>query len=267
MRQRCIGWIETFDKLRYLWYGEKMIASDDTNTTFRGLPWPELIPGKLIKRYKRFLADVKLDDGRNVTAHCPNSGSMKACSEPGRTVFLSHHDNPKRKLTYTWELIEMPDSLVGVNTMIPNRIVYKSIQAGLVKELTGFDTITPEVTTSKGTRLDLLLSNKENQQCYVEIKNCSLVEDNTALFPDAVTTRGLKHLVELQKLLTTNCRSVIFYLVQRMDSRLFKPAAHIDPAYADELKKANKKGVQILVYDVVIDLEKITLGKKLPYKL
>lgn len=244
-----------------------MAASDDINRIFPALPWPELFPGKLIKRYKRFLADVELTDGREVTAHCPNSGSMKACSEPGRTVFLSYHDNPKRKLKYTWELIKMPESLVGVNTLVPNRLVSQSIKADAVKELTGFNSITSEVTTSKGTRLDLLLSNKENERCYVEIKNCSLVEDNIAFFPDAVTTRGLKHLVELQKLLAANCRSVIFYLVQRMDAGLFRPAAHIDDTYARELVKAKKNGVEILVYDVVIDLEKITLGKKLPYSL
>ncbi|MBW1894570.1 MAG: DNA/RNA nuclease SfsA [Deltaproteobacteria bacterium] len=244
-----------------------MNAGNDTNRTFSGLPWPELIPGKLTKRYKRFLADVELEDGRTVTAHCPNSGSMKTCSEPGQTVYISYHNNPKRKLKYTWELIEMPDSLVGVNTMVPNRLVYKSIQAGKVEELTGYDNIVPEVKTSKGTRLDLLLSNRENNRCYVEIKNCTLVKDKIAFFPDAVTTRGLKHLVELQNLYATNCRSVIFYLVQRMDACLFKPAAHIDDAYARELMKAEKNGVEILVYDVVIDLEKILLGKKLPYRL
>lgn len=244
-----------------------MNAENDSNRTFSGLPWPELTTGKLIKRYKRFLADVELEDGRTVTAHCPNSGSMKACSEPGRTVYLSYHNNPKRKLKYTWELIEMPNSLVGVNTIVPNRLVNKSIRAGKVEELTGYDSIVPEVKTSKGTRLDLLLSNKENDRCYVEIKNCTLVKEKIAFFPDAVTTRGLKHLVELQNLSITGCRCVIFYLVQRMDACLFKPAVHIDDAYAEELKKAEKNGVEILVYDVVIDLEKIFLGKKLPYKL
>jgi sugar fermentation stimulation protein A len=244
-----------------------MNLRNDTNITFSGLPWPELIPGKLIKRYKRFLADIELEDGQTITAHCPNSGSMKSCSEPGQTVYISYHNNPKRKLKYTWELIEMPDSLVGVNTMVPNRLVYKSIQAGKVEELTGYDNIVPEVKTSKGTRLDLLLTNDKNDRCYVEIKNSTLVKDKIAFFPDAVTTRGLKHLVELQSLLATNCRCVIFYLIQRMDACLFKPAAHIDNTYTDELKKAEKNGVEIIVYDVVIDLKKILLGKKLPYKL
>ena len=241
--------------------------TDEKKAPFNGLSWPRLIPGTLIKRYKRFLADVELEDGQHVTAHCPNSGSMRACSEPGRRVFLSYHDNPKRKLKYTWELIEMPGSLVGVNTMVPNRLVYHSVQAGIIKELKGFDSITSEVTTRKGTRLDLLLSTKKNDLCYVEIKNCSLVEDNTAFFPDAVTTRGLKHLIELQRLMKKKSRAVIFYLVQRMDADLFRPASHIDHEYALELARALKNGVELLVYDVVIDLEKISIGKKLPYTL
>jgi len=244
-----------------------MLPADDKKRPFKGLVWPRLIPGKLIKRYKRFLADVELDDGQYVTAHCPNSGSMKACSEPGRRVFLSHHDNPKRKLKYTWELIEMPDSLVGVNTMIPNRLIYHSIQAGIIRELAGFDSISSEVSTSKGTRLDLLLSTKNNDRCYVEIKNCSLVEGNTAFFPDAITTRGLKHLIELQKIKKKKSRAVIFYLVQRMDADFFRPASHIDREYALELARASKNGVEILVYDVAVDLETITIGKKLPYSL
>ncbi len=232
-----------------------------------GLKWPDLIPGTLIKRYKRFLADVKLSTGETVTAHCPNSGTMLECSEPGRPVYLSYHDNPKRKLKYTWEIIEMPSSLVGVNTLVPNRLVKKSIEDGHIKELTGYDKVVAEVKVGTHSRLDLLLKDGKKQDCYVEIKNCTLVNNNVAKFPDAITSRGLKHLVELQRLVAEGYRCVMFYLVQRMDAALFQPADHIDPKYGKELRTAIAHGVEILVYDVIIDMESIRINKQLPYKL
>ncbi len=232
-----------------------------------GLPWPDLIPGFLIKRYKRFLADVKLAGGEVVTAHCANSGTMKECSQPGMPVYLSYHDNPKRKFKYTWEIIEMPGSLVGVNTNVPNRLVAGSIQEKRINELKNYDDVRREVKTSDHTRLDILLSGRGKRNCYVEVKNCTLVKTNTAYFPDAVTTRGLKHLIELQKLVSAGHRGVIFYLIQRMDAALFKPADHIDPAYGEGLRKAVKNGVEILVYDVVLDLDRIVIGKKIPHSL
>lgn len=233
----------------------------------KGLVWPKLIPGILVKRYQRFKADIKLTDGEVVTAHCPNSGSMQECCEPGRPVYLSFHDNPKRKLKYTWELIEMPTSIVGINTLIPNRLVAESIEAGLVSDFKGYDDITREVKTSDNTRLDILLSNEDGHRCYVEIKNCTLVKEGVAYFPDAVTSRGLKHLVELSSLVSKGFRCVIFYLIQRMDAKTFKPADHIDPAYGRELRQAIAQGVEILVYDTRINLETIMLSKKIPYKL
>jgi sugar fermentation stimulation protein A len=232
-----------------------------------GIPWPALVPGTLVRRYKRFLADVRLDDGRPVTAHCPNSGSMKACADPGRPVYLSLHDNPKRKLKYTWEMIRMPDSLVGVNTLVPNRLVNAAIAQGVIPELSGYDTIQAEVTIGKGSRLDLVLGKEAQAACYIEIKNCTLVADGVAAFPDAVTQRGLKHLVALQELAEKGHRAVIFYLVQRMDARRFKTADHIDPAYGRELRRAVGNGVEILVYDTILDMEKIMIGKKLPHAL
>ena len=230
-----------------------------------GLAWPELFRGTLVKRYKRFLADVKLDKGGLVTAHCPNSGTMRACSEPGRPVYLSFHDNPKRKLKYTWEMIQMQDSLVGVNTMVPNRLVKRSIEAGLVKELTDFDRVRAEVKTGDGSRLDLLLERDGKKNCYVEVKNCTLVEGSTARFPDAVTARGRKHLLELQRLIREGYQCAMFFLVQRMDADSFKPADDIDPAYGAELRKAHQNGVEILVYDVSIDLKGIRLNQPVPY--
>ncbi|MBW1642650.1 MAG: DNA/RNA nuclease SfsA [Deltaproteobacteria bacterium] len=234
---------------------------------YKGLAWPTLIEGVLVKRYKRFLADVKLADGSVVTAHCPNSGSMKECAEPGRKVYISYHDNPKRKLKYTWEMIDMPTSLTGVNTFVPNRLVSQSIREGSVDELSGYDTVKPEVSVEAGSRLDLLLARGENEKCFVEIKNCTLVTHGEAYFPDAVTARGLKHLRVLEKLVSKNYRCVMFYLIQRMDANVFKPADHIDPAYGQALREAVKNGVEILVYDVRIDLEKIVLGNRIPHVL
>lgn len=228
------------------------------------LEWPKLIQGTLLKRYKRFMADVKLRNGHVVTAHCPNSGSMLKCSEPGRAVYLSRYNNPKRRLKYTWEMIEMPTSLVGVNTLVPNKLVKAAIMSGEVPELSGFDAVRSEVKYGQNSRIDLLLE-QGNSRCFVEVKNCTLVEDGVAYFPDAVTSRGLKHLVELQHQVRLGDRAVMFYLIQRMDARLFKSADHIDPAYGRELKKAVKKGVELIVYDVKIDFEKISLNEAIPF--
>jgi len=235
--------------------------------TAGSIPWPKLVSGTLIKRYKRFLVDVALYNDRTVTAHCPNSGSMKACCDPGRTVYLSYHDNPKRKLKYTWELIHMPDSLVGVNTLVPNRLVFKAIEAGKIKTLNGYDTIKREVTTSKGSRIDLMLDSENKDRCYVEVKNCTFVEGGEACFPDAKTSRGLKHLVELQRLIRSGSRCVMFYLIQRMDAKRFSPADDIDPDYGNGLREAVKAGVEILVYDVEVNLKHIRLNKEIPYSL
>ena len=229
-----------------------------------GLSWPKLTPGTLVKRYNRFLADVELKNGDMVTAHCANSGSMKECSEPGRPVYLSFHDNPKRKLKYTWEMIQMPTSLVGVNTLVPNRLVKTSIEDGRVEQLKGYENVKAEVKVSSSSRLDLLLTKEDRKKCFVEIKNCTLIKDEIARFPDAVTTRGQKHLVELQRLAKEGNRSVIFFLVQRMDAKAFSSADDIDPEYGKELRKAKRNGVEIIVYDVIIDLEKIVLGRKIP---
>ena len=235
---------------------------------YKGLTWLPLISGRLIKRYKRFLADVQLDKGQLVTAHCPNSGSMAACSEPGRRVYLTRHDNPKRKLKYTWEIIRMPDSYVGVNTLVPNRLVKNALENDRVPELAGYETIRSEVKTADGSRLDLMLQRNEKDACFIEIKNCTLVENGVAMFPDAVTQRGRKHLFELERLKAGGDRCVMFFSIQRMDAEVFKPAAHIDPAYAEVLRKVHfEGGVEILVYDVHIDLKHIRLNRPIPYTL
>ncbi|MCD4675136.1 MAG: DNA/RNA nuclease SfsA, partial [Desulfobacula sp.] len=191
---------------------------------YQGFGLPPLIEGRLIKRYKRFLADIELDTGKKVTAHCPNSGSMKGCAIPGSQVWLSVSDNPKRKYKHTWELTKVPETMIGINTLVPNKLVKQSIENGLIEELSGYDRVKAEVKTSRHTRLDLLLENETKEKCYVEIKNCTLVEEGTAMFPDAVTVRGQKHLDELEHLVSLGHRGIIFFLIQRMDAKAFKPA-------------------------------------------
>jgi sugar fermentation stimulation protein A len=232
-----------------------------------GLKWPSLVRGTLIKRYKRFLADVILEDGATVTAHCPNTGSMTDCCEPGRTVYLSIHDNPKRKYPYTWELIQMPDSLVGVNTLVPNRLVKHAIRTNQVAPLRGYTDVRSEVRMGAHSRVDLVLKDNDRGTCHVEIKNCTMVRYGQARFPDAVTTRGLKHLHELTTRVSKRNRSVMFYLIQRMDAEAFHPADDIDPAYGKALREAVAQGVEILAYDVHIDLQEIRLNQRRPCRL
>ncbi len=232
-----------------------------------GLAWPKLVRGRLIKRYKRFLADAALSDGRIVTAHCPNSGRMTGCSEPGRPVFLSQHDNPRRKLKYTWELIKMPTSLVGVNTLVPNRLVARAVYNGQVPALDGYAQVKTEATINARTRLDLKLSGPDRPDCYIEVKNCTLVDDGLAMFPDARTIRGQKHLQELARLLRAGARAVIFFVVQRMDASCFCPADTIDPEYGRYLRQVAAEGVEIMVYDAIINLKHIALHRPLPFQL
>jgi sugar fermentation stimulation protein A len=229
--------------------------------------WPKLIKGILLQRYKRFMVDVKLNNGHTVTAHCPNTGSMHTCCEPGRPVYLSRHNNRNRLLPYTFELIEMPSSLVGVNTAVPNRLVKEAILSGAIKTLSGYDRLRSEVRYGTNSRIDLLLEDTYERKCFVEIKNCTLVENGSAYFPDAITARGLKHLHELRAQVQEGNRCVIFYLIQRQDARLFKPADHIDPEYGRALRDAVGSGVEIMVYDVRITTRSIVLNTLVPYEL
>jgi len=235
--------------------------------TYKGYELPHLIQGKLVKRYKRFLADIELETGEIIIAHCANSGSMRGCADPGSPVWISQSDNPKRKLKYTWELIQSKDSMIGVNTLVPNRLVKASIENGLISEFREYTKVTAEVKTSDHTRLDLLLENGAGNRCYVEIKNCTLVEEGVAMFPDAVTTRGQKHLDELVELKRQGHRAVIFYLIQRMDALEFTPAAMIDAVYAQKLHNAVENGVEIITRDTVIDTGCIALRRAVPVRL
>ncbi len=225
-----------------------------------------LIHGKLIKRYKRFLADIQLDTGKIITAHCPNTGTMLSCSSPGSDVFLSISNNPKRKYPHTLEMVQDNKTWVGVNTSRTNKLVIESIKKGQISEFIHFDTIKAEVKTSKESRLDLLIR-QQNQDTYVEIKNCSLAINRCAMFPDAVTTRGTKHLNELIKLKEKGFESCIFFLVQRMDADRFTPATHIDKVYAKTIEQAATAGVQILVYQADVSPTGINVVRPLPYQL
>lgn len=231
-----------------------------------GLRWGPLVEGTLLRRYKRFLADVELVNGETVTAHTANTGTMLGCSEPGRPVWLSHHDVPTRKLKYTLEMIAMPTAVVGVNTGVPNKLVRTSVLAGRVPELPLPEVARPEVTRGD-SRLDLLLSDPGRPDTLVEIKNCSLVEDGTALFPDAVTARGAKHLGELADIAAGGERAVLFIVVQRGDAFRFSPADRIDPEWGRVLRRAMEAGVELLVYRAAVDLDGIRLDRRLPVVL
>ncbi len=229
-----------------------------------------LIRGRLIKRYKRFLTDVELDDGSVVVAHCANSGSMESVKEPGSEVWLSPARNPDRKLKFTWELIRIGDTLVGINTSLPNLIVSEAIEEGKVGELTGYGSLRREVKYGKNSRIDILLEDDAKPKCYVEVKNTTMRRDldgGPAEFPDAVTTRGAKHLVELSDMVRDGHRAVMFYLVQREDAEVFSVADDIDPDYAKELAKAMKAGVEVVCYVCALTPEEITVTHALPVEL
>jgi sugar fermentation stimulation protein A len=226
-----------------------------------------LIPGTLLQRYKRFLADVRLDSGEIVTAHTANSGSMKGLLERGNLVFLSFHDLPTRKLKYSWEIVRAGSTLVGINTSFPNKLVEEGIPLGLIKELRGYGEIRREVPYGKNSRVDLLLSNGEKEKCYVEVKNVTLVEGDKALFPDAVSERGQKHLLELASMVKKGHRAVLCYVLQRNDTDIVAPADSIDPQYGKILRQVIKKGVEVIAYQARVTPEEIVLVKKIEAKV
>ena len=226
-----------------------------------------LFPGTLIQRYKRFFADIRLDSGEVVTAHCPNTGSMLGCKEPGSRVWISPADNPARKLRYTWELVEAaPDVLVGVHTGRTNALVEEAIAAGIVAELSAYPAIRREVKFGReSSRIDLLLSGESLPDCYVEVKNVTAgVAGGIAIFPDAVSERGAKHLRELMHMVEQGHRAVIFYCVQRRDVQEVRPADEIDPVYGGTLREAIAAGVEALAYRADVSPEGILLVMPLP---
>lgn len=224
-----------------------------------------LVRGTLVQRYKRFMADVVLDTGETITAHCANSGAMAGLKAPGSVVWLSPAANPDRKLKYSWELIEADGGLVGINTAHPNHIVAEAIRAGAIEMLAGYGSLRQEVKYGKNSRIDILLEHPDRPPCYVEVKNVHLRRDGTlAEFPDAVTERGAKHLVELGDMVEAGHRAVMLYLVQRMDCDRFAIAADVDPAYDAGLKVARGRGVEALCYACRLTTEEITVDRALP---
>ncbi len=228
------------------------------------MKFPDLISGKLIKRYKRFLADIVLENGQEITAHVPNSGAMTSCIEPNCPVWVSFHDNPKRKLKYTLELTKMGDILICTNTGVANKIAIEAIENGTIKELQGYSSLKPEQKYGVNSRIDILLEN-ENQKCYVEVKSVSLKIDDSLAFPDAVTTRGKKHLDELVSMVEEGHRAVMLYVIQRTDNLPFRIASEIDKKYYETLKESIKKGVEVLVYQSDISHKEINIKNRIDF--
>ncbi len=224
-----------------------------------------LIQGKLIKRYKRFLADIELNDGSIVVAHCTNSGSMKTCIEEGVPVYLSPAKDPKRKTKFTWEMIFINNHWIGINTSIPNIIVYEALKNKTIPELSTYTKVKREVKFDD-SRFDVYAEN-DNEKCFIEVKNVTMKDSNKAIFPDAVTSRGQKHLKTLIEVKKSGIRAVMFYVIQRQDIEIFAPAKQIDPDYAKRLNKAHENGVEIIPYMAKVSPEGIELSKKLPFEL
>jgi sugar fermentation stimulation protein A len=232
-----------------------------------------LHPGRLIRRYKRFLADVELDSGETVTAHTANPGAMTGLIEPGRRVYLSHHDVPSRKLKYSWQLVKIGRSLVGVNPALANDLAAEGIERGVVTELQGYAELKREVRFSyageeKPSRLDLRLEGHASRpDAFVEVKNVSLVEGEVARFPDAKTERGRKHLRALEAVVAGGERGVLLYVVQRPEPKVVSPAEAIDPLYADALREAAAAGVEVLAYRAKVGTRELKLTERLPVRL
>jgi len=226
-----------------------------------------LVPARLLRRYKRFLADVTLADGRIATVHCPNPGSMLGLDAPGSEIWLSPASSPTRKLPFSWELIRVHDGLVGINTSHPNTLAEEAIRDGRITELAGFAALRREVKYGRNSRIDILLQRQDETLCYVEVKNVHLKRADAAEFPDCVTDRGAKHLDELGAMVRAGHRAVMLYVVQRTDCMHFSIAADIDPAYAAALKRAMADGVEAICYCCDIDTSAITIARPMPLAL
>lgn len=211
---------------------------------------PPLTPGRIVRRYKRFLADVELADGTLVTAHCPNTGTMKSCWEPGAAVELSHSDNPRRKLEWTLERVDMGDGWVGVNTMRTNSVIAEALEGGLIPQLSGYRLLKREISfqgdNGAGARFDMLLQEGAEADAFVEVKNVTLLDRDRVRFPDAVTERGRKHLDLLLEAVNRDCRGVVLFAVNRPEGDCFSPAETIDPAYSTRLREVVRGGVEAL---------------------
>ena len=228
-----------------------------------------LIPGTLIQRYKRFLADVRLDTGESVTASCPNTGSMMGLKAPGTRVWLSTSDSATRKYRHTWELCEVDlgagMNLAGINTANPNKLAWEAIEAGAIAELRGYAGLRREVKYGKNSRIDLLLEDAAKPPCYVEIKNVHMMRvAGLAEFPDSVTERGTKHLAELSGMVRAGHRAVMLYLIQRADAASLSLARDVDPVYGAAFDAALAAGVEMLAYRCRLSPAEIVVGTRVP---
>lgn len=265
----CVGLVHP-NQLCYLMPKYFFAKSHSTGNTPQVKFEHPLQKGKLVKRYKRFLADIELENGDVITAHCANPGSMLGLKEPGMPVWVSPSHNPKRKLKYNWELCQVDDgaglAMVGIHTGHPNKIVLQAIKDKKIPELVGYENMRPEVKYGEqNSRIDILLQDNGKPDCYVEIKNVHLCrQPGLAEFPDAKTTRGKKHLEELTHMVHQGATAVMFYLVQRTDSKRFSLASDIDPEYETSFLGAKKAGVEAIVYTCDISPHKIELNQQIP---
>ena len=227
----------------------------------------KLLQGSLIKRYKRFLADITLDDGTTVIAHCANTGAMAGCAEPGWQVWLSKSTNPKRKLAYSWELVRTNvGHYIGINTHKANELVAEALHHEVLSELKGYQQIKREVKLAEdNSRIDFMLSGPGVVDCFVEVKSVTLLQDNQGYFPDAVTLRGHKHLRALAELAKQGKRAVLLFCVQHTGIQSVSIAEHIDPQYKLEIIEAVASGVEILAYSTNISPENILINQSVPF--
>ncbi|MBN3208603.1 DNA/RNA nuclease SfsA [Pectobacterium brasiliense] len=227
---------------------------------------PRLQPARLIKRYKRFLADVVTPEGETLTLHCANTGAMTGCATPGDTVWYSTSDNPKRKYAQSWELTETQQNhWICVNTLRANTLLYEALLENRIEELAGYPDVKTEVKYgTENSRVDLLLQAPDRIDCYIEVKSVTLLQHECGYFPDAVTLRGQKHLRELQQMVANGKHAVLFFAVLHSGIQQVSPARHIDPRYAELFTEAQRAGVEILCYGSTLCPDGITLTHKLP---
>lgn len=227
-----------------------------------------LIPARLIRRYKRFLADIRLEDGREVTAHCANPGSMMGLAEEGMKIWVEPNDDPKKKLKYGWRLVDHENGhFTGVDTAVPNRALKAALMGGEVPELAEYSQVLPEQKYGEKSRIDFLLRGDGLADAYVEVKSVTLSRvARLAEFPDSVTARGTKHLGELAAMVEEGHRAVMFYLVQRTDCSEMTLAGDIDPTYAAAFEAARKAGVEVICYDTRISPKGVELGRTLAFR-